>query len=317
MDDFEKGELKPFYKTEGGVNPKDIPIPNHDIEQIKPLFVGISTSRGCPYNCSYCNISHVFGNNYRPRPIQNVIAEIKKIPRKHLLFIYDASLTIDKNYAKALFKEMIPLKKKFIAYGSVPILMRDEELLKLASEAGCFQWNIGFESVNQESLDNDAKKSYKVDDYYKLVKKIHSLRMSVYCSLIFGFDHDKPEIFDLTLDKLYDYGIDSASFFILTPFPNTFLYEKLDNDGRILTNDWSKYDLSHVVFQPKLMSPIELKEGVTKISHKFHSFDKIIRRMVNVTITTRNFSNIIIDGYNNIVLAQYFKTIYPKIGNNI
>lgn len=303
LKDFERGKLKNFY-IGNGIEGKDIPPPRRELLKIKPLFAAVQTSRGCPYACNFCTLTRFQGKRYRHRPIKNLIEEIKRIDRKFLIFIHDASLTIDASYAKKFFREMKKLNKKFICYGNAPILARDDELLKLSKEAGCVCWLTGFESVSQASL-NEAGKNYRSIDYYKMVRKIKKYGMGVVASFIFGFDKDTPDIFDLTLDAVYDWGLDAAEFNILTPFPSTPLFEKLDMEGRILTKDWEKYNLHDVVFIPKNMTPKELFYGVKRISNKFYSIKNFLKRSLSI----KNFS-IVIAGIN--LAMRLFHKEYKK-----
>lgn len=281
LKDFEKGKLKPYYKSESPVDPSIIPEPRRDLLRVKSLFSPVVTSRGCPYYCSFCAIAHLYGRKYRPRPVEDIIREIEKIPRRFIVFVHDSSLTIDREYAKAFLKAMIPLKKKFITWGSAPILQNDDELLKLSRKAGCMVWGIGFESISQKSLRKDAEKKYAVESYQTLVKKIHKYGMNVHGAFVFGFDNDTVDIFDKTLEAVYELDIDSMEFSILTPFPITRLFHKLEKEKRILTYDWNKYDLHHVVFQPANMTPEELFNGVEKISKKFYSPQKTLLRITS------------------------------------
>lgn len=303
--DFENGKLQSFYQSNPPVDPAIIPEPRRDLLRVKPLFSAVAPSRGCPYHCSFCTLTHLHGSVYRPRPVENVVNEIKHTPRKFLVFLHDASLTIKPDYAKSLLKAMIPLKRKFIAYGSAPILAKDDEMLRLAKEAGCIIWCIGFESVRQDSLKNDANKGYSVETYELMAKKIHKHGMNVFGSFVLGFDHDTPDIFDKTLQAAYDYGIDAAEFNILTPFPITRLFHQLDKEGRILTRDWEKYDLHHVVFQPKNMTPEELYDGVASVSTRFYSPVNVVKRISDVTFKTRRFANILIVGTLNTIMARF------------
>ncbi|MEM4258287.1 MAG: radical SAM protein [Candidatus Thermoplasmatota archaeon] len=303
--DVEKGKLQPFYRAEQPVPPELIPQPRRDLLRLEPLFSAVAPSRGCPYYCSFCTLTHLHGNTYRARPIEHIVDEIKNTPRKFLVFLHDASLTINREYAKALLKAMIPLKRKFIAYGSAPVLAQDDELLKLSYDAGCVIWCVGFESICQDSLKQDAHKGYSVENYEKMVKKIHANHMSVFGSFVFGFDHDTPAIFDATLQKAFDFGLDAAEFNILTPFPITRLFKKLDSEGRILTRDWTLYDLHHVVFQPKLMTADELYQGAASVSNRFYAPDKTLARIANVTFKTRKFPNILVVSAMNVIMARF------------
>ena len=172
------------------------------------------------------------------------------------------------------------LNKRFYALGNIAMLGKDDELLKLASEAGGTGWNVGFDSVCQQSLNQIHKKTNKVNEYIKAVKKIHDYGMEVNASIIFGFDTDKPDIFKKTLDFIYKAEIDWAAFQILTPLPGTPLYNKMDVENRILTKDWTKYDFEHVVFQPNKMTPEELLIGFRETFDEFNTFKNQVRIII-------------------------------------
>ena len=175
---------------------------------------------------------------------------------------------------------MKELNKNFYAFGNMNVLLRDEELLKLAREAGCISWFVGFESISQETINNLGKTSNKVDNYKLCVNKIHDHDMSVIGAFIFGFDTDTRDVFEKTKDMIYDLGIDVVEVTNLTPYPGTPLYEKLDKQGRILTKDWSKYlERGEVVFQPKNMSPTELRDKTLDVYFEFQSMSSIIKRL--------------------------------------
>lgn len=316
LKDFKKGTLKPIYNANSSVDMKDVPPPRHDLIKVNPIVSSVVTSRGCPYNCSFCSLTHLFGSIYRPRPIENVINEIKNNPRRYFVLHNDSSLAIDKAYSKALFKAMIPLKIKFIAYGNVPVLLKDDDLVSLSKKAGCVNWGFGFETFNKNSLIKDAKKGYNIDDYEALIKKIHKNEIGVFGSFVFGFDHDTPDIFDITLEKIFDLGIDSGEFDILTPYPISRLFKTLDKQGRILTYDWEKYDFRHVVFEPKNMTTKELFEGCAKISKNFYSPLKTINRLAKVALRSKDFIELLaVASLNNV--EYRFQKEYDVFRNKI
>jgi len=119
-----------------------------------------------------------------------------------------------------------------------------------------------------------------VDEYAQAVHNIHSNHMAVIGDFIFGFDTDTPEVFEKTLSVIKDLDIDVADFSILTPFPGTPLFEKLDKQGRILTKDWKLYNMGHMVFQPTHMTPEQLERGVQRISNEFYGISMTTKRVV-------------------------------------
>jgi radical SAM superfamily enzyme YgiQ (UPF0313 family) len=276
--DLEKDKLKSFYKIKDQID--QIPLSSADIatsSDIKIMGV-VEATRGCPYKCDFCQESNILhGSNFRTRPIEDVIKEIKLLPQKFLFFC-DVSMTIDVSYTKALFKRMKNLNKKFVCEGNVDVIAKDEELLKLSHEAGCIEWTVGFESFAQQTLDEAHKKTNKVDDFTLVVEKIHKYNMAILGNFIFGFDHDTLDVFEYTEERVNELGLDSARFAVLTPYPGTPLFQRLEEEGRILTRDWSKYTRKNVVFEPKNMSKDDLEKGFIKISSNFNSIPNIIHR---------------------------------------
>jgi radical SAM superfamily enzyme YgiQ (UPF0313 family) len=192
---------------------------------------------------------------------------------------YDTSLTIDPAYTKELFKQMKGLQKKFFCNGNVDILAHDIELVRLSKEAGCLAWLVGFESICQETLDTVGKKTNTVDDYTEAVQNIHNNHMAVIGDFIFGFDTDSPAVFEQTLRRIQELNIDVVDFSILTPFPGTALFKKLDSQGRILTKEWRFYNMGHAVYQPTHMTPEELEQGIRRIYNEFYTVPSTIRRI--------------------------------------
>jgi radical SAM superfamily enzyme YgiQ (UPF0313 family) len=278
LQDIEKNNLKQFYEIP--INFDKIPIPNRNkIHQSRVKFVEeVQASRGCNMQCKYCSVPHSkYRNKLKLRPINEVIDEIVSLQTKYFYFL-DSSLTLNLKYSKQLFKAMSGSNKKFSCNGNISVLNRDDELLKLASEAGCLEWAIGFESIDQKSLLLVGKSSNKVNEYKKTVNKIHDYGMVVKGNFMFGMDNDYPDIFDNTISTIYDLNLDLVGSRILTPFPGTPLFDQLVNEKRLLTKNWSKYDCYNVVFKPRHMNPHELLEGFNKVWKTINSPVNNIRR---------------------------------------
>ncbi len=288
LKDFENGKLKPFYRPECPVNLEKIPRAKNVYP--RENTIGIHATRGCPNGCEFCSITNMkFRRYYRMRPVKDVIEEIRSSTNKTFSF-QDASITTNHKYTKTLFKEMKPLNKKFSTMGNIHDL-EDEELLKAASEAGCYTWIIGFESINQKSLDSINKKKNKVKDFSKIIKKIQDYGMAVEGSFIFGFDFDTIDIFDETDDFIRKNNLKMPYLDVLTPFPGTPIFERFKREGRILSKDWSKYDgHNYVVYQPKLMSPEILLSKTQEIEKRWHTKHRSIERITkNIRFGFNNF----------------------------
>jgi radical SAM superfamily enzyme YgiQ (UPF0313 family) len=286
--DVERGKLKQIYRQDKPIDFSTIPITrNRKTKRSFIMAMPIEATRGCPQGCNFCAITNNPGYRiFHSKPVDRVIEEIRSISQKYLLF-NDASLTIDIEYTKKLFRKMKKLNKKFYCFGNSNVLLKDEELLKLAYEAGCISWSIGFDSVSQESINSIGKRSNLVDEYKSAINKIHDFGMNVEGSFMFGFDSDTLDIFDDTLDFICSSEIDSAAFHILTPFPGTPLFNMLNKQNRILTRDWSKYDCTNVVFKLKNINAEDLKKGIKKIYKDFYSPLNVLK--INMRNLTKGF----------------------------
>jgi radical SAM superfamily enzyme YgiQ (UPF0313 family) len=281
LKDYEEGKVKPLYEIQRPVDLNLLPPPRNDIYP-KGTKIAIRASRGCPNQCEFCSIrSMKYRNIFRTRNIKEVIEDIKNFTDKSFVF-WDNSLTINIKYTKQLFREIKEndLNKKFVAMGNTNILAKDEELLKLAKEAGCVAWWIGFESISQETLKNIGKNTNKVEQYAQAIKNIHDHGMWITGWFVFGFDTDTIDVFDKTDEFVKKNDIDIPEALILTPFPGTPLYKRYDEQNRILTKDWNKYDAKHVVFQPKNMTPEKLLESTIKLHKEWYNTSNIIRRTI-------------------------------------
>ena len=273
--DYRHHELKPFYRSDP-VDPQLIPSPRR-LPEFRASDGIVQATRGCPYRCKFCAVQNVEGATFRTRPIEKVVEEITALQRARFLFA-DSSMTINPAYTKQLFRAMKDLNVRFSCYGNIDVLRSDEKLLQASQEAGCEQWLIGFESTNQETLKSIGKKTNKVEDYASAVKKIKEYGMAIMGLFMFGFDTDTKDVFDSTLEAVCTMDLERAGFSIVTPYPGTPLFDELENEGRILTRDWSKYNLRNVVFQPKNMTVDELLDGRESIVKEFYSLPNCLRR---------------------------------------
>lgn len=278
LQDIERKHLDPYYRAPPYDSSQSIPPSNISLPGLV-ITGAIEATRGCPYQCEFCPETSIQGGAfYYKRPIPDVIAEIKKLPQKTLMF-YDTSLTIDPSYTKELFTEMKGLHKKFFCNGNVDILACDTELVRLSKEAGCLAWLIGFESINQNTLQAIGKTTNRVEEYTHAIENIHQNKMVVIGDFMFGFDNDTPDIFGKTLKTIQELQIDVADFSILTPFPGTPLFKKLEDEQRILTKEWKYYNMRNVVYKPKQITPEELRRGVQYMYNEFYKPSLSLKRI--------------------------------------
>jgi radical SAM superfamily enzyme YgiQ (UPF0313 family) len=232
IEDFKANKLQRVYRQSKRPSLLNLPIPRRDLFA-EGAYLGrhtISATRGCPYSCSFCSVTSFFGHTYRCRPVEEIIKEIETFNKRGLIVFVDDNIVGDREFARQLFRALIPLKIKWIGQASVTIA-RDDELLKLAAASGCFYLFIGFESLSPASLAGVGKKINIVDEYENVVRKIHSHGIAIHGFFIFGFDDDDDEVFQRTVRFAQKMRIESAQFDLLTPYPGTALCESLDKAG--------------------------------------------------------------------------------------
>jgi radical SAM superfamily enzyme YgiQ (UPF0313 family) len=198
-------------------------------------------SRGCRFDCYPCCVSFLGGRGFRPRPIEKVLEELSSIDNNRL-YIVDNSLAQDKAWEKQLFREMIPLKKKWCCH---PI-ENDDEVLDLAAQAGA--WYV-YQAI------------FDTSDFIRdRVKRYRDFGIGVEGTVLLGLDDHTEDSIRRLIDFLLEIELDLAEFTVLTPFPHTRAFAELQGEGRILSYDWDDYTSDRVVFQPKHMSPERLEQ---------------------------------------------------------
>lgn len=281
--DFERKQYKSKYVCTIPPELNGIPMSRKDLFHRKDHSNGIMfATRGCPNKCEFCAISIMYKNKLRKRPVEEAAKEYASFKGKIIIF-WDDNISADTEYAKKLFRAITPYKKWWSSQASINA-GKDDEFLRLAAKSGCKQLFLGIESISQSSL-NSANKSFnKVEDYYEIIKRIHSYGISVQAGVVFGFDDDRKDIFKKTLDFLEKVGVQNATFNILTPYPGTPLFKRLEAERRILTYDWSKYNArTDVVFTPKNMTGEELIQGFNWANNRFYSLKSITKRLSKST----------------------------------
>jgi radical SAM superfamily enzyme YgiQ (UPF0313 family) len=277
--DREAGNLQRIYRAETFCDMRKMPIPRRDLLNRELYVSGFNTlqaTRGCPFDCEYCAVTGVFGRTFRTRPVSEVIDEIRAFDTRDFFFV-DDNICGKPEYAKELFRALIPLKKSWGSQTSITFA-RDDELLRLYARSGGKYAFIGFETIAEESLAGINKRWNKADSYGTAIQRIHDAGINILGSFIFGLDEDDGAVFRRTLDFIMKHRIDAAQYHILTPFPGTRLYRKLESEGRIIDRDWAKYHTSEVVFRPVKMTPEELETGFYRIFRETYAWRNVFKR---------------------------------------
>ena len=281
--DYQAGSMQTRYQAQELSNLHNLPVPRYellDLKKYKLLNIPSQTTRGCPYNCSYCEVTQVYGGKFRHRPVDEVIHEIKEIRRltkSDFIYFVDDNFVANRRHALAIMEQLIPLKLEYgcLATASVG---DDLELLDLMAKSGCLHVNIGMETISSDSLKAINKKQNKIKDYERQFKSLRDRGIGFSVNVMFGLDGDRPDIFDTTVDFLIRVKAPVSFMFILAPRPGTRVRDQLLQEGRIFDNDWNNYCGFKVVYQPKHLTVGQLEEGYWRANRKFYSLPSILQR---------------------------------------
>ncbi|WCL49176.1 B12-binding domain-containing radical SAM protein [Leptospira sp. GIMC2001] len=280
--DYANGNLKNRYdmsKEFSFDRLESIPFPRRDLLQKKgyKTLETFEATRGCIHSCDFCVVPVAWGRKPFQKPIEHIIEDIKRRKTKTVLF-YDLNLIADREYAKRLFEALIPLKIYWVGL-STTLIDKDPELLNLLIRSGCKGLLIGFESVSKETLRGTKKSFNNPDNYASLIKTLHQAGIVINGTFVFGNDEDNIDSFQNVRQFVIDNRIGLPRFSILTPFPGTPLFKRLESENRIVTKDWSKYDGQHVVFQPKNLTIDQLQVEHENIWKDVYSYKNICKRV--------------------------------------
>ncbi len=283
LEDFEANRLHRFYRQDGVVDMNHSPVPRREIfnphsRSYIPLDV-VQTTRGCPYHCDFCTVNSVFGNHFRMREIDQVVAEVQGLTRWGILFA-DDNVIGNVHYFQELFTALGHLKLKWIGEASLAGL-DNEQNLKILQKSGCKALFVGFESLNPQ-LRSIGKPQNNPERYGEVIRKLHDHGIIAYAAFIFGFDFDDPSVFERTVEFAIANKIILAQFAMLTPYPGTRLYARLQAEGRLLRDKWWLLPNQEILaphFHPRLMEPEQLREGWKWAWREFYSFPSIWKRI--------------------------------------
>lgn len=237
----------------------------------------IVVTRGCPHHCNFCYKDAFYegGKSFYVHQIDDALAEIDRLPGRHLYFL-DDHLLGHRRFAKDLFREMRGMGRIFQGAATVNSVL-DGDLIDDAAEAGLRSLFVGFESLSADNLQQSNKRQNLGRDYEQAIKRLHDLGIMINGSFVFGLDGDDSEVFKRTVDWAVDLGITTATFHIATPYPGTQFYKEMQDAGRLTTDNWDLYDTRHVTFTPARMTPRELKDGYDESYKRFYEWKNIAK----------------------------------------
>ncbi len=294
IEDARQGKLQSHYRAQGGV-PQPDRITRRDIfagKDYLPITL-LQFSRGCRFECSFCATSVFFQRRHFCRSVRDVVREIETQERKVLFFVDDNILT-DFDAAKALFRELIPLKVCWVSQAGID-MTQDRELMDLMMKSGCLGHVIGFESINPENLrlmNKGPNLSRHFEDYKPQLEILRDYGLQIWAAFTLGHEYDTSDSIQRTLDFAMEHKFAFAAFNVLMPYPNTQLYRQLKAEERLLyAGRWwlhPEYRFNHAAFRPACMSPEELTELGFQCRAKFNSPFSIMRRAFDLKTNMRS-----------------------------
>jgi radical SAM superfamily enzyme YgiQ (UPF0313 family) len=257
----------------------DLPFPRRDLIQRHLYLVpnSLVVSRGCPYVCDFCYKEAFFegGKSFYTLAVDRALAEIESLSGKHLYFL-DDHLFGNPHFATSLFDGMRGMNRVWQAAGTVQSVLKPG-LLEKAVASGLRSLFVGFETLNPANLIQQHKHQNLNRDYSTAIRRLHDLGVMVNASFVFGMDEDDENVFDRTVAWAIKQGVETATFHILTPYPGTALYRRIEAEGRITTSNWDLYDTRHAVFHPRRLTAAALESGYRHAYKEFYRWKSIIQ----------------------------------------
>ncbi len=279
IEDTKKGELQKIYRGGSTFDLAKMRLPRRDLFYNKDSYTWeedlVQITRGCSYECAMCAIPPHMGHRIRFRPIEQVVEEIKSLKYENVyladdVFFFPKRKIID--YTKKLFKELIPLKKKYFV-SSTLALNTDKKFLDLAAKAGIanFYCTMNVDPVSIRAIQGSKKEQQFLSD---LVKSLEDRGIRFFGSFAIGRDWDDTSIAERVLELYVKANIHTSEFFLFTPYPGTKHWERLERQNRIIDKNWSHYNGAHVVATHPNMSVDQLNEQFLKVWKEFFAMKK-------------------------------------------
>ncbi|UCC55938.1 MAG: B12-binding domain-containing radical SAM protein, partial [Gammaproteobacteria bacterium] len=287
ISDLKRDQLQPVYDSRAKpFDMADAPLPRYELldpEGYNRLTV--QTQRGCPFNCEFCASSIRLSPVFRTKPVPKVIAEIRQIKEiwpKAFIEFADDNTFVNKKHSKELLKAVAKEGIRWFTESDISIAT-DDELLQLMRESGCAQVLVGLESASLTGLHGiELKSNWKAkqyDFYLDAVRKIQAHGVSVNGCFVLGLDGTGTDSFQAVADFVRESELYEVQVTIMTPFPGTPLYDRLEKSGRILKkNAWELCTLFDVNFRPDEMTVEELEQNFRSLVSELYSDQATTRR---------------------------------------
>lgn len=286
IDDARHGRLKRIYKADAQ---PDLASVRYD----RSLFRGkrylpihlIETGRGCKFPCDFCAIQTFFDRTARHRPIDAIVSELESLKQDARVFFFvDDNFAADLGFASDLAEAIAPLGVRWITQMSINAA-HDEAFLARLRRAGCVGVLIGFESLDPAVL-RAMRKSFNTmkGGFGVALSNLRRHDIRVYGTFVFGYGETRQEAFEEAAQFAIDHRFYIAAFNHLTPFPGTPLYRQLQQDNRLIYENWwldDRYRYNDLPFRPLGAEPDDIRQGCLAARRRFYSWSSIATRILD------------------------------------
>jgi radical SAM superfamily enzyme YgiQ (UPF0313 family) len=279
LSDLEQGQARRVYASAEFPDIHQTPVPLWQLADLRYYdTIGIQFSRGCPFNCDFCNVTSLLGHRPRTKTAAQIIAELDSLYalgwRKNIFFVDDNFIGNKKFLKTEVLPALIEWRKgktgmPFSTEVSIN-LVDDSVLLKLMVQAGFDTVFVGIETPNEGSLTECSKTQNKGRDLVESVKLLQRAGLQVQGGFIVGFDNDPPSIFQQQIDFIQKSGIVTAMVGLLQAPPGTRLYERLEQEGRLVNESSGDNVDGSTNIIPKMGLKL-LREGYRKILSQIYA----------------------------------------------
>jgi radical SAM superfamily enzyme YgiQ (UPF0313 family) len=316
LKDFEKGKLEKIYNHPVSDLNK-LPIPEYQLLLKKPIgnMLPVQAGRGCSYQCSFCSIACLYRGRYLTRPIDEVIRDVEVVKSLGFkrFYLIDDNIISNPRYLEQLCNKIASLKMKWATQCSLQ-LARNKRLLEKVVSSGGEILSFGIESINQEGLDLLNKAWLKVEEHEKNINALTKAGLVISSEMIVGTDGDTEQSIRETKKFIERNKIAIPRFYILTPVPETELYNQMQKENRLVTEDWKLFDGSRCVHKPRLIEPEKLTQMYWWLNRQIFSFRSIIKRLIlNPSLWKKPYMMI----FSLVVNMHYRKYVLKKVTPNI
>ncbi|MBK5142955.1 B12-binding domain-containing radical SAM protein [Budviciaceae bacterium BWR-B9] len=286
LQDKLQGTLQRYYYG-------DHSLPLNDYLLDRTVFSGkkyaplelIQYTRGCRFACDFCSIHGFYHSTVRARPVEQLREELLALDSNRFIAFVDDNLFANRTLLEALLTMLKPLKRRWGCQISIDVA-RNTQLLDQLAEAGCRFALIGFESLNAQNLKQMGKAwNRAAGDYDEVVKALHDRGINIYGTFVFGYDEDDEQTIQQSIDFALRNKLEIANFNLLIPTPGSKLYQRLAQEGRLISPQWWKdpdYRYGDPIFQPEKITAERLTALCFSAKKQFYSYPSIANRLLNL-----------------------------------